>query len=374
MLGVETLPCAGAPDGVTTMDDLFTVPVAAEAPVSRGRRAGGDARVGEPGRPSGSSVGLLAARRAAASGRRPGIAVKSPRHWPRNSDSLRLGHRETNMDIVGEVSRAALLLNTGASIPRVGLGVWQAPPGHVTRQAVTTALEVGYRHFDTARVYGNEADVGAAVRDSGVPRGEVFVTTKLWNEDQGFDRALRAFDASLGRLGLDHVDLFLLHWPVPGRRLDSWRALERLHADKRARAIGVSNFMPKHLEELLAHAQVVPAVDQIEVSPFLQQRETRALCARHGIVVEAYSPLTHGRRLGHPVVAGVAARAGRSPAQVLLRWAIQHGLVVLPKSTHETRIRENAAIFDFSLDPEAMAALDGCEEGLATGWDPREQA
>jgi methylglyoxal/glyoxal reductase len=273
-----------------------------------------------------------------------------------------------------DVSTAKLALNTGASIPQVGLGVWQAPRGAGTRGAVATALRLGYRHLDTARIYGNEADVGAGIRQSGVPRREVFVTTKLWNDDQGFDSTLRAFDASLGRLGLDDVDLYLLHWPVEGKRLDSWRALERLHGEGRARAIGVSNFLSVHLEELLTHAAVVPAVDQIEVSPFLQQRETRAFCARHGIVVEAYSPLTHGRRLGHPAVVAVAARAGRTPAQVLLRWGIEHGLVVLPKSTREARIKENAAIFDFTLDPDAMATLDACEEGLVTGWDPRDQA
>jgi diketogulonate reductase-like aldo/keto reductase len=272
-----------------------------------------------------------------------------------------------------DVTRAAVPLPGGGSIPQVGLGVWQTPRGEVTRQAVETALRLGYRHVDTARIYGNERDVGAAVRASGLPRAQVFVTTKLWNDDQGYDRALRAFDASLERLGLDYVDLYLLHWPVPGKRLDSWRALERLHEEKRARAIGVSNFLTRHLDELLAHARVAPAVDQIEVHPFLQQRDTRAACARHGIVVEAYSPLTHGLRLDHPVVTAAAARIGRTPAQVLLRWAIQHGMVVLPKSAREARIRENAAIYDFSLDAEAMRALDACDEGLATGWDPRDE-
>ena len=271
------------------------------------------------------------------------------------------------------VSDAVLPLKGGGAIPQVGLGVWQTPRGDVARNAVTAALKLGYRHVDTARIYGNERDVGAGLNDSGVARAEVFVTTKLWNDDQGFDSALRAFDASLARLGLDYVDLYLLHWPVAGRRLDSWRALERLHAEKRARAIGVSNFLVPHLEELLAQAEVAPAVNQIEVSPFLQQRETRDFCARHGIVVEAYSPLTHGQRLAHPVVTSVAARVGRSPAQVLLRWGIQSGMVVLPKSAREARIRENAAIFDFALDGDALAALDGCEEGLATGWDPRTQ-
>jgi diketogulonate reductase-like aldo/keto reductase len=235
---------------------------------------------------------------------------------------------------------------------------------------VLAALRAGYRHVDTARIYGNEADVGAALRDSGLPRDQVFVTTKLWNEDHGYDRARRACDASLRALGLDHVDLYLVHWPVPGRRLDTWRALESILADGLTRAIGVSNYLPVHLAELLGRCQVPPAVDQIEVSPFLQQRETRALCVHHGIVVEAYSPLTKGLRLGHPVVTEVAAQVRRTPAQVLLRWALQRDLVVLPKSVRPERIAENAAIFDFVLDATAMERLDGLEEGLVTGWDP----
>jgi diketogulonate reductase-like aldo/keto reductase len=273
-----------------------------------------------------------------------------------------------------DVTTSTLPLLTGARIPVVGLGVWQSPRGATTRDAVSTALRDGYRHVDTARIYGNEADVGAGLRASGVPRADVFVTTKLWNEDQGYDAALRAFDASLKRLELDYVDLYLLHWPVAGKRLDSWRALERLHAEGRAKAIGVSNYLRPHLEELLAHAKVVPAVNQIELSPFLQRREAVDLCKAKGIVVEAYSPLTHGQRLDHPAVVAEARRVGRTAAQVLLRWGVQKGLVVLPKSTREARIRENAAIFDFALDAEAMARLDTLEEGLATGWDPARQA
>jgi diketogulonate reductase-like aldo/keto reductase len=272
------------------------------------------------------------------------------------------------------LATARLPLLSGATIPQVGLGVWQTPAGGETRGAVLEALRSGYRHVDTARIYGNEADVGAALRDSGLPRGDVFVTTKLWNADQGHDRALRAFDASLNRLGLEYVDLYLLHWPVAGLRLDSWRALERLHAEGRARSIGVSNFLVPHLEELLGHARVVPAVDQIELTPFLQRRDTRALCARHGIVVEAYSPLTRGLRLTHPVVASVAREVERSPAQVLLRWGIQQGVVVLPKSTKAQRIAENGAIFDFTLDDGAMRRLDALEENLVTGWNPATQA
>jgi diketogulonate reductase-like aldo/keto reductase len=269
-------------------------------------------------------------------------------------------------------STAAMVkLRTGALMPQVGLGVYRAGSGEPTRRAVRDALAIGYRHIDTASVYGNEGDVGHAVRRSDVPRSQIFVTTKLWNADQGLASALRAFDDSIAKLGLAYVDLYLIHWPVVERWRDSWRALERLYEERRARAIGVSNFMVRHLVQLAAEAKVMPAVNQIEVSPFLQQREVRAWCADHGVVVAAYSPLTKGARLGHPVVVEIARRAGRSPAQVLLRWGVQQGLVVLPKSTRPERMRENAAIFDFRLPAQDMAQLNALEQGLVTGWDPR---
>jgi diketogulonate reductase-like aldo/keto reductase len=265
-------------------------------------------------------------------------------------------------------TRLALL--TGAQIPQLGFGVWEVPAGATTRDSVTAALELGYRHVDTARVYGNEADVGAAIRAGSVPRDQVFVTTKLWNNDHGYDEALRELDASLGRLGMDYVDLYLIHWPVPGKRRDSWRAFERAFADGKARAIGVSNYMVPHLRELLGEAKIVPHVNQIELSPFLQRRDTCALCREHGIVIEAYCPLTQGKRLADPRLAAVARRVGRTPAQVLLRWSIEHGNVVLSRSIRRDHIAENAAVFDFALDAAAMAELDALEEGLATAWDP----
>lgn len=268
----------------------------------------------------------------------------------------------------------SLPLRSGGAIPIVGLGVWQSGKGAPTRDAVRAALRVGYRHVDTARIYDNEADVGDGLRASGVDRGEVFVTTKLWNADQGYDSALRAFDASLSRLRLDYVDLYLLHWPVAGKRLDAWRALERLKSEGRARHIGVSNFLVPHLDELAAKAASLPDVNQIEVHPFLQHREARAWCAARGVVVEAYSPLGHGRFLSDPTVGAVAAQVGRTPAQVLLRWGVQHGMVTLPKSTREARIAENGALFDFTLDDAAMARLDALDRGQATGWDPRAQS
>jgi diketogulonate reductase-like aldo/keto reductase len=270
-----------------------------------------------------------------------------------------------------EVLASSILLGGGVRLPRLGFGVWQA--GGSTKKAVLAALEVGYRHIDTASVYGNEAQVGAAIAESQIPRDQIFVTTKLWNADQGYDKCLRALETSLRRLRMEYVDLYLMHWPVPGLRLESWRALEQLLSDKRARAIGVSNFLESHLTELAAAAKVLPAVNQLELTPFLQRRETVALCRRLGIALEAYSPLTRGQRLTHPVLLEVAQSVGRSPAQTLLRWGLQHDFVVLPKSVTPERIAENAAVFDFEFDAAAMARLDALEEGLVTGWDPATQ-
>lgn len=266
--------------------------------------------------------------------------------------------------------RSTLRLNDGVAIPRLGLGVFQAAAGSETRDAVAHALATGWRHVDTARVYRNEKDVGRAIADSGIPRAEVFLTTKLWNDDHGYDRAQRACRESLARLGLDYVDLYLIHWPVAERRRDSWRALAKLKADGLCRAVGVSNYTVRHLEELLGESSLVPAVNQVEMSPFLYQRDLIAFCATHGIVVEAYSPLTKGERLDHPTLAEVGRRHRKTPAQVLIRWALQHDLVVLPKSVRPARIDENAAVFDFALSAEDMATLDALDEGLRTSWDP----
>ena len=268
---------------------------------------------------------------------------------------------------------APLPVPAGGWMPRVGLGVFRASPQEAYA-AVRAALDVGYRHIDTAQIYRNEAAVGQAVRDSGLRREEVFVTTKLWNDDQHPSRLQASVARSVEALGLGAPDLFLLHWPVPGLRAGAWAALEDLQAAGVLRGIGVSNFMVRHLDELLRQARVVPAVNQIEVHPFLQQRAVRALCAVHGIVVQAYSPLSKGLRLAHPVVRGVAQALQRSPAQVLLRWGLQHGLVVLPKSTRPARIAENLMLEDFQLDAAQMAALDALEENLVTGWNPQQVA
>jgi diketogulonate reductase-like aldo/keto reductase len=267
------------------------------------------------------------------------------------------------------IGSTVTLLN-GVRMPRLGLGVWQAGQGEETQQAVAAALAAGYRHVDTARAYRNEADVGAALRASGLARGDLFVTTKLWNADHGYDRALRAIDQSLASLGLAQVDLYLVHWPVERLRGETWRAMERILADGKARAIGVSNYTVAHLEELLATAKGPPAVDQVEFSPFLHQRELLAFCRRHAIQLEAYAPLVRGQRMDHPAIARIAARHRRTPAQVLLRWGLQHDLVVIPKSVHPDRIRENADLYGFALDASDMAALDGLDEGYRTCWDP----
>lgn len=265
-----------------------------------------------------------------------------------------------------------IALHNGVSIPQLGLGVFRTPSGATTRRVVREALDLGYRHIDTARIYGNEADVAQAIRESGLPRQDIFITTKIWNDDQGFDQTLRAGEAMLLRMDVEYVDLLLLHWPVPGRRIDSWRAMERLRKSGIARAIGVSNFMPHHLRELLATCREPPSVNQVELSPFLQQRELRAFCQGQGIRIEAYSPLTKGLRLQHPEVVRIAKALHRTAAQVLIRWGLQHELVVLPKSSQPARLQENLAALDFVLDAEHMAALDGLEEGLVTGWDPRQ--
>jgi diketogulonate reductase-like aldo/keto reductase len=262
------------------------------------------------------------------------------------------------------------VLNNGVSMPVLGLGVWQAPPGRATREAVQLAIEAGYRLIDTAALYRNEASVGEAVRQSGVRREELFVTTKLWNDDQGEESARRAFERSRRLLDLGPVDLYLLHWPVTGKRLASWKVLERLLRDGECRSIGVSNFTVAHLSELLDRSGIVPAVNQVEFSPFLFQRDLLEYCRNHGIQLEAYAPLTRGEKLADPVVVRIAQRHGRSPAQVVLRWGLQHGVVEIPKSIHRERIVENFASLDFGLAPTEMAALDGLHAGFRTTWDP----
>lgn len=261
-------------------------------------------------------------------------------------------------------------LGEGVEIPRLGLGVFRSASGDETRRAVSWALELGYRHIDTARIYGNEADVGAAIRESGLPREDIFITTKLWNTDHGRERALRAVDESLEMLGVDQLDLFLIHWPVEDLRNETWNALQKVLELGKVRALGVSNFMIHHLEELIAYTSIVPAVNQVELSPFLTQNELVRFCRGKDIELEAYSPLTKGLRLDDPTVSEIASRVGKTAAQVMIRWSLQRGFVVLPKSVRRERIAENADVYDFVLTADDMGMLDGLNEDLHTGWNP----
>lgn len=257
-------------------------------------------------------------------------------------------------------------LNDGQTIPQMGFGVFQIPPSETAR-AVLQALGLGYRHIDTAEMYGNEREVGEAIRSSGVPRGDVFVTSKLNNGFHRPDDARRAFDKTLGDLGFEYVDLFLIHWPLPGMYggdfVSTWRALEEFKSDGRARSIGVSNFQVAHLERLAAETETVPAVNQIEAHPYFVNDQVRAYGREHGIVTEAWSPIAQGAVLDDATVRGIAERVGRTPAQVVLRWHIQRGDVVFPKTVTPSLMRENLALFDFELDSAAMEALSGLDRG-----------
>ncbi|MBT2416634.1 aldo/keto reductase [Streptomyces sp. ISL-22] len=257
-------------------------------------------------------------------------------------------------------------------MPQLGFGVWQVPDAEA-QQAVGTALEAGYRSIDTAAFYGNEEGTGKAIASSGIPREDIFVTTKLWNDDHGYDAALRAFDVSLGKLGLDYVDLYLIHWPLPAldKYVDTYRALEKLHADGRVRAIGVSNFLPEHLQRLTGETSVIPAVNQIELHPHLQQHTSREYHAEQGIATEAWSPLGQGKGLLEvPAIVAIAQKHGRTPAQIVLRWHLQLGNIVIPKSVTPARIKENIDVFDFSLDAEDLAAISALNEDRRIGPDP----
>lgn len=265
-----------------------------------------------------------------------------------------------------------ITLNNGVAMPQLGYGVWQVPDDEAAT-AVGNALEAGYRSIDTAAIYGNEEGTGKALAASGIARDELFVTTKLWNDEQGYDSTLRAFDTSLGKLGLEYVDLYLIHWPMPAKDtyVDTYRAFEKIYEEGRAKAIGVSNFQPAHLERLLGETSVVPAVNQVELHPQLQQSELRAFHARHNIATEAWSPLGQGKDLlKNTTVTGLAEKYGRTPAQIVLRWHLQLGNVVIPKSVTPSRIKENIDVFGFELDDADMSALAALDSGTRLGPDP----
>jgi diketogulonate reductase-like aldo/keto reductase len=276
-----------------------------------------------------------------------------------------------------------ITLNNGIEMPAIGLGVFQTPPDE-TRDAVRAALDAGYRHIDTAAAYGNEREVGEAVKASGLDRSDVFVETKIWISDFGYDETLHGFEKSAGKLGVDQIDLLILHQALPeafDRTLEAYGALETLLADGKVRAIGVSNFMVEHLTQLLDKADVVPAVNQLEQHPYFSQADVQVFGEQHGIVAQAWSPIggiTFYRDSGHssaledPVIGDIAAAHGKSPAQVMLRWGLQHGRSVIPKSTSPKRIAENIDVFDFELSPDELAALDGLETGRRGGPEPED--
>lgn len=262
-------------------------------------------------------------------------------------------------------------VNDGARIPVLGVGTYKIPDAD-TPAVIGSAVAAGYRHIDTAALYGNERGVGRGIRESAIDRSELFVTTKVWNTEHGFDETLRAFDDSLDKLGLDRVDLYLIHWPAPAqnRYVETWRALVRLRAEGRATSIGVSNFHRPHLERIIDDSGVVPAVNQIELQPWLQQAELRALHAELGIVTEAWSPLARGRAIGDPVLGAIGERHGKSAAQVVIRWHLQLGNVVIPKSLSAERLRANAEVFDFELDDAELAIIAGLDAAERSGSDP----
>ncbi len=266
-------------------------------------------------------------------------------------------------------------LNNGKTMPRLGLGVYEMRSGAKSVETIAYALQKGYRHLDTASLYNNEAEVGEAVRTSGLSREDVFVTTKLWNGDHGYDSALKAFEKSLKLMKFDYVDLYLIHWPVPQGRLESWRAFEKLYAEGSCKAIGVSNYMVQHIDELHKQANVVPAVNQIELHPFnyTQRKPVIELCQKHNICVECYSPLTKGMRLRDPGLVEIAKRYDRSTAQILIRWGLQKGFVTIPKSARPERILENANVFDFSIGEDDMIALETLNENYSCTWDPTDE-
>ncbi|MDT3696389.1 MAG: aldo/keto reductase [Ignavibacterium sp.] len=261
-------------------------------------------------------------------------------------------------------------MNNGVEIPQLGLGVYLTKSGSVCINAILWALEAGYRHIDTAKFYKNERDVGEAIRNSGIKREEVFVTTKLWNDDQGYESTLKAFDKSLKELNLGYIDCYLIHWPVQEKRKDSWKALEKIYESGYCKSIGVSNYMIPHLEELFTYANTIPVMNQVEFNPYNYQKDLLEVCNKNKIILEAYAPLTRAKKLNDKNILPITDKHKKSNAQVLIRWAIQHELVVIPKSVHKERIIENASVYDFTLDESDMEILDNMDEGFRSSWDP----
>ena len=265
-------------------------------------------------------------------------------------------------------------LHDGNHMPLFGLGVWAAEPGRETYDAVVHALKTGYRHIDTAQMYGNEKDVGDALKDSGVPREEVFLTSKVWESDHGYEATLKAFDACLRKMSLDYIDLYLIHWPASGPRIETWKALEQIKKNGLCKSIGVSNYAPHHLEEIMKLSGEKPVVNQIELNPFLQQQKIAGFCNNEGIHLTGYCPLARGRRFDDPELSRISRETGKSPAQVMIRWALERGQTVIPKSSRPLRIEKNAEVFDFSLNEGQMRTLNGLDQGLRFCPNPLDMA
>ncbi|GIP46231.1 putative oxidoreductase YtbE [Paenibacillus sp. J45TS6] len=261
-------------------------------------------------------------------------------------------------------------LYNGVKMPWLGFGVFKVKDGEEVVEVVKTAIQAGYRSIDTAKAYNNETGVAQGIRESGIAREDLFITTKVWNGDQGYESTLAAFEASMERLGLEYLDLYLIHWPVKGKYKDTWRALEKLHKEGRIRAIGVSNFQIHHLEDLMTDSTIKPAVNQVELHPLLTQTELREYCSKHQIQIEAWSPLGQGNLLEHPLLQDIAAKYSKSPAQVILRWDLQNGIVTIPKSVTPQRIRDNADLFDFELTTEEIERINQLNENKRFGSDP----
>jgi len=268
--------------------------------------------------------------------------------------------------------KSSFKLNNGVEMPAFGLGTYKMTDEYKARRAFEHAIDLGYRHFDTASLYDNEKLLGEAIRTSGLPRGEFFITSKLWNDDQGYENTKRAFSHSNDLLGLDYIDLYLIHWPVPRYRLESWKALEEIHMEGNARAIGVSNYMVLHLDELLERCNVQPAVNQIELHPwnYGARKAVVDLCKQNEIVVTAYCPLTRGIKLNDPTLESISKKYKKSPAQVLIRWGLQKEICEIPKSANPKRIVENAEIFDFTIEDEDMEIIESWNENLCVSWNP----
>tara|TARA_Y100001970_G_scaffold275598_1_gene377059 strand:+ start:125 stop:955 length:831 start_codon:yes stop_codon:yes gene_type:complete len=265
---------------------------------------------------------------------------------------------------------SCVILNDGNTMPIFGIGVWDSKPGKECYDAVSYALKKGYRHIDTAEMYGNEKDVGSAIADSGIAREKIFVTTKLWDSNLGYDHALKAFDVSLKKLNLEYIDLYLIHWPGGESQIKAWEALEKIKKQEKCKSIGVSNFAPHHLKEILIYGKEKPSVNQIEISPFLQQKKITSFCLGNNIHITGYCPLARAKRFDHPTISQIAKDTKKSPAQVMIRWSLQNGYTAIPKSSRSERIEENSQIFNFTLSKTQMKILNKLEEGLRFCPDP----